>query len=116
MIMASLEFMGDIPFTEVYFNGMIRDLDGRKMSKSLGNSPDPLWLIDGADGAEHGRICYKRTASIKNGVPAYGADAIRLTMVYLTPLGGDVRFRPHAGGDWARNSPTNSGMPRASSL
>lgn len=91
MIMASLEFMGEIPFSEVYFNGMIRDLDGRKMSKSLGNSPDPLWLIRGAGQAEVGEFG-KTNANYKNGVPAYGADAIRLTMVYLTPLGGDVRF------------------------
>jgi len=91
MIMSSLEFMGDIPFKDVYFNGMIRDLSGRKMSKSLGNSPDPLWLINGIekdqiiDFAAH-------NPSYANGVPAYGADAIRLTMVYLTPLGGDIRF------------------------
>jgi len=91
MIMASLEFMQDIPFRDVYFNGMIRDLTGRKMSKSLGNSPDPLWLIDGADSS-----CVKdfasRNPSYKKGIPAYGADAIRLTMVYLTPLGGDIHF------------------------
>ncbi len=91
MIMASLEFMGDIPFTDVYFNGMIRDLEGRKMSKSLGNSPDPLWLINGATVAEMGDFA-KKNLHYKDGVPAYGADAVRLTMVYLTPLGGDVRF------------------------
>jgi len=91
MIMASLEFMGDIPFRDVYFNGMIRDLDGRKMSKSLGNSPDPLWLIDGATPQEMGDFA-KKNPLYREGVPAYGADAIRLTMVYLTPLGGDVRF------------------------
>jgi len=91
MIMASLEFMGDIPFDRVYFNGMIRDLDGKKMSKSLGNSPDPLWLIDGATPAAMGDFAAKN-ATYKNGVPSYGADAVRLTMVYLTPLGGDVRF------------------------
>ncbi len=91
MIMASLEFMGDIPFREVYFNGMIRDLNGEKMSKSKGNSPDPLWLIDGATEAEMGDFP-KKNPTYKGGVPAYGADAVRLTMVYLTPLGGDVRF------------------------
>ncbi|MBN2102989.1 valine--tRNA ligase [bacterium] len=91
MIMASLEFMGDVPFTDVYFNGMIRDLSGRKMSKSLGNSPDPLWLIQGAD-SEIVKEFAKKNPSYKKGVPAYGADAIRLTMVYLTPLGGDVHF------------------------
>ncbi|NLP12498.1 valine--tRNA ligase [bacterium] len=91
IIMASLEFMGDIPFRDVYFNGMIRDLDGRKMSKSLGNSPDPLWLIDGATPQAMGDFA-KKNPLYREGVPAYGADAIRLTMVYLTPLGGDVRF------------------------
>jgi valyl-tRNA synthetase len=91
MIMASIEFMGDAPFDDVYFNGMIRDLSGRKMSKSLGNSPDPLWLIDGAD-AQTVQEFAKQNPSYKAGVPAYGADAVRLTMVYLTPLGGDVHF------------------------
>jgi valyl-tRNA synthetase len=91
MIMASLEFTGDVPFRDVYFNGMIRDLSGRKMSKSLGNSPDPIWLIDGADAKTVGDFA-KQNPSYKAGVPAYGADAIRLTMLYQTPLGGDVHF------------------------
>lgn len=91
MIMASLEFMGDVPFSDVYFNGMIRDLSGRKMSKSLGNSPDPLWLIDGVHVSEI-RDFASENPSYKKGVPAYGADAIRMTMVYLTPLGGDIHF------------------------
>jgi valyl-tRNA synthetase len=91
MIMASLEFMGDVPFGDVYFNGMIRDLSGRKMSKSLGNSPDPLWLIDGADSGAVKEFAAKNP-SYKAGVPPYGADAIRMTMVYLTPLGGDIHF------------------------
>ncbi len=91
MIMASLEFLGDIPFADVYFTGMVRDLEGRKMSKSLGNSPDPLWLIDGAPAQEVGEL-FKKNPNYKEGVPAYGADAVRLTMVFLTPLGGDVRF------------------------
>lgn len=91
MIMASEEFMGDIPFSEVYFNGMVRDLEGRKMSKSLGNSPDPLWLIDGATLEQMGDFG-GGNPNYKNGIPAYGADAVRLTMVFLTPLGGDVRF------------------------
>ena len=91
MIMASLEFMGDVPFKDVIFNGMIRDKNNRKMSKSLGNSPDPLWLIDGQDVAGMGEFA-KKNPSYQKGVPAYGADAIRLTMVYLTPHGGDIRF------------------------
>jgi valyl-tRNA synthetase len=91
MIMASLEFMGDVPFEDVYFNGMIRDKDNRKMSKSLGNSPDPLWLIEGADAAVIADFA-RNNPTYKYGVPAYGADAVRITMVYLTPLGGDIRF------------------------
>ena len=70
---------------------MIRDLTGKTMSKSLGNSPDPVWLIDGAN-QETVKDFSSQNPSYKGGVPAYGADAIRLTMVYLTPLGGDIHF------------------------
>ncbi len=91
MIMASLEFMGDVPFRDVYFNGMIRDMKGRKMSKSLGNSPDPLWLFNGATKEEVKEFA-KANESARDGIPAYGADAVRLTMLYSTPLGGDIRF------------------------
>ncbi|MBI4514357.1 MAG: valine--tRNA ligase [Deltaproteobacteria bacterium] len=69
MVMAGYEFMGDCPFRDVYFNSIVRDLQGRKMSKSLGNSPDPLHVID-----------------------RYGADALRFTIVSSAPLGEDVRF------------------------
>lgn len=69
MIMAGLEFPGDIPFREVYFTGIIRDTEGRKMSKSLGNSPDPLDVIE-----------------------EYGADALRFTIARLTPIGQDVYY------------------------
>ncbi|NOY82514.1 MAG: valine--tRNA ligase [Kiritimatiellaeota bacterium] len=69
MIMAGLEFMGDIPFREVYFTSIIRDDQGRKLSKSLGNSPDPLEVI-----------------------ATYGADALRFTMVYIAPMGQDIRY------------------------
>jgi valyl-tRNA synthetase len=69
MIMASLEFMGEIPFHHVFLTGIVRDATGRKMSKSLGNSPDPLDIID-----------------------RYGADAFRFTLVMLSPPGRDVFF------------------------
>ena len=69
MIMAGHEFMGEVPFRDVYFTSIIRDMQGRKMSKSLGNSPDPLNVID-----------------------KYGADALRFTILYLAPLGQDVLF------------------------
>ncbi|MFZ1289025.1 MAG: valine--tRNA ligase [Melioribacteraceae bacterium] len=69
MIMAGMKFMNDIPFKDVYFTSIIRDLQGRKMSKSLGNSPDPLDVIS-----------------------EYGADALRFTINYIAPLGQDVLF------------------------
>ena len=69
MVMAGYEFMGKRPFSEVCFNSIIRDLQGRKMSKSLGNSPDPLDVI-----------------------ATYGADALRFTIVALAPPGEDVRY------------------------
>ncbi|MFA5803066.1 MAG: valine--tRNA ligase [Melioribacteraceae bacterium] len=69
MIIAGLYFMKEIPFKDVYFTSLVRDMQGRKMSKSLGNSPDPLDLID-----------------------EYGADALRFTMTYIAPLGQDVLF------------------------
>jgi valyl-tRNA synthetase len=69
MIMAGYEFMGDLPFRNVYFTGIIRDKLGRKMSKSLGNSPDPLELI-----------------------AQYGADALRFGTMRSAPLGQDVLF------------------------
>jgi valyl-tRNA synthetase len=69
MIMAGYEFMGAPPFRNVYFTGIIRDKQGRKMSKSLGNSPDPLELI-----------------------AKYGADALRFGVMRSAPLGQDVLY------------------------
>jgi valyl-tRNA synthetase len=69
MIMAGYEFMEDLPFQNVYFTGIIRDKQGRKMSKTLGNSPDPLVLI-----------------------AQYGADALRFGTMRSAPLGQDVLF------------------------
>jgi valyl-tRNA synthetase len=69
MIMAGYEFMGEMPFKNVYFTGIIRDKLGRKMSKSLGNSPDPLDLI-----------------------AQYGADALRFGVIRSAPLGQDVLY------------------------
>ncbi len=69
MIMASKHFKQEIPFKDVYFTSTIRDGQGRKLSKSLGNSPDPLNIID-----------------------KYGSDAVRFTMIYLSPLGQDIKM------------------------
>src|SRR4030095_15326203 len=67
MIMAGFEFMGEMPFRNVYFTGIIRDKQGRKMSKSLGNSPDPLELIEkyGADGLRFGLLRSAPTGDVK---------------------------------------------------
>jgi valyl-tRNA synthetase len=69
MIMAGLEFKNEIPFENVYFHSIVRDIEGRKMSKSLGNSPDPLDLIAN-----------------------YGADALRYGLMRIAPTGLDVKF------------------------
>jgi valyl-tRNA synthetase len=69
MIMAGLEFTGEVPFRNVFFTSIIRDIKGRKMSKSLGNSPDPLDLM-----------------------AKYGADGLRFGLMRIAPHGQDVRF------------------------
>jgi valyl-tRNA synthetase len=69
MVMAGMEYMDEIPFKDVYFTGMVRDKQGRKMSKSLGNSPDLLELID-----------------------KYGADAVRFGIMISSPAGNDLQF------------------------
>ncbi|MDD6150966.1 MAG: valine--tRNA ligase [Bacteroidales bacterium] len=69
MIMAGDEFMGDVPFRNVYFTGIVRDKLGRKMSKTLGNSPDPLELI-----------------------ARYGADSVRLGMLLCSSAGNDILY------------------------
>jgi valyl-tRNA synthetase len=69
MIMAGMEYRREIPFKNVYLTGIVRDKLGRKMSKSLGNSPDPLGLID-----------------------QYGADGVRTGMLFSSPAGNDLLF------------------------
>jgi len=69
MIMAGLEYRHDIPFKNVYLTGIVRDKIGRKMSKSLGNSPDPIELMD-----------------------KYGADGVRAGMLFTSPAGNDLPF------------------------
>ncbi len=69
MIMAGYEYRGQLPFKHVYFTGIVRDKLGRKMSKSLGNSPDPIMLID-----------------------KYGADGVRMGMMLSAPAGNDILF------------------------
>jgi valyl-tRNA synthetase len=69
MIMAGYRFANELPFKNVYFTSIIRDLKGRKMSKSLGNSPDPIDLMD-----------------------KFGADGLRFGLMRIAPVGADVRF------------------------
>ncbi len=69
MIMAGYEYIGDMPFRSVYFTGIVRDKLGRKMSKSLGNSPDPIEFID-----------------------KFGADGVRMGMMLSAPAGNDILF------------------------
>ncbi|HUX22935.1 MAG TPA: valine--tRNA ligase, partial [Spirochaetia bacterium] len=67
MIMASLEFLGEVPFRDIYITGLVRDIQGRKMSKSLGNGMDPLEIVD-----------------------EYGADALKFTLAFMSMQGADV--------------------------
>jgi len=69
MIMSGLEFMGEVPFTDVYFNGVVRDAEGRKMSKTLGNGIDPLKMVE-----------------------QYSADAVRFSLLMLTSEGQDINL------------------------
>ena len=69
MIMAGFRFTGEMPFKNVFFTSIIRDLQGRKMSKSLGNSPDPIDLME-----------------------KYGADGLRFGLLRIAPVGADLRF------------------------
>jgi valyl-tRNA synthetase len=88
MVMAGYEFTGECPFQDVYLNSIVRDGQGRKMSKSLGNSPDPIDVID-----------------------QYGADALRFTAISIAPVGQDVRFDVDKT-EFGATSPTRSGTRR----
>jgi valyl-tRNA synthetase len=107
MIMLSLKLTGKVPFTEVYCHGLIRDSDGRKMSKSLGNVIDPVDLMDGIslkdlndklvagnlDPSELQKASKYQATAFPQGIPECGTDAIRFALCsYAGSSGLDIAF------------------------